>query len=925
MEQTTIFDMMYPKYKIAKPIRLIELFAGYGSQALALKYLDVPFEHWRTCEWAVKSIQAYKDIHFTDKKTRNNYIGVSKETLVEMLYEKGISSNYNEPMTREQIERLSYEQLTNILDNIMITNNLVNIQQVKGKDLEIVDTDKYDYIMTYSFPCFTKDSLVLTDNGYKNINKIKVGDKVITHKNHYEKVTNTFDNGIHDIYKINAMGVDEIKTTANHKFYVREMYRKGHTPKRYFKEPKWKETIFLNKKDYLGIPINKYSKIPNYNNLPTNKELFWWVVGRYFGDGWYKTKNAIIICCAKNELEEITRKLDNIFKYKVYEDKSTYKVYITLTNLGEFVLMFGKGAINKHLNNIVTDLPVNLLEEFLKGYFSADGCKVGKIYKATTISRELAYGIGMCIAKVYKMPYKIYKCIRPKKYIIEGREVNQHNTYQIVFKKEKCKQDKAFYEDNYIWYPIKEISYIGKENVYDIEVENDHSFTIQNTIVHNCQDLSLAGKGKGMSDTSTRSGMLWEVERILTECKELGTMPQVLLMENVPQVHSLDNMPDFHKWQVRLEELGYKSYWQDLIATDYGIPQTRNRCFMVSILGDYSYTFPQPKSLKLKLKDMLEDNVDEKYYLSDKMINYCLGVNQKESKFPRGERFLQSLKTTNEKGIANTINTNAGNRPVDNFITEKEYIGTYDYAQSNTLRPTNESRTHIDSEVSGALLASGNHNGILIKNATKQGYLIAEDGDGVDISTRMEYHRGTVQKGKTQTLTTMGGENNGVVVADTLKRDLCNKLIQDGLVEEGDVVKHSYTQQIMDGNKKCVEKNDGNMITLTTRGDCVGVCVTEKPQVIGGFGKIGSTGQFHQQNRVYDDNVAISVTTAFNPFYKDNLRIRKLTPRECFRLMGVKDEDFDKVRKSQSDASLYHLAGDSIVVNVLMAIFKELL
>ena len=67
--QQTIFDMLYPKYKITKPIRLIEFFAGYGSQALALKYLGVDFEHWRICEWAVKSIQAYKDIHFTNDNT----------------------------------------------------------------------------------------------------------------------------------------------------------------------------------------------------------------------------------------------------------------------------------------------------------------------------------------------------------------------------------------------------------------------------------------------------------------------------------------------------------------------------------------------------------------------------------------------------------------------------------------------------------------------------------------------------------------------------------------------------------------------------------------------------------------------------------------------------------------------------------------
>lgn len=151
MTQTTIFDVMYPKYKITKPIRLIELFAGYGSQALALKYLGVPFEHWKICEWAIKSIQAYKDIHFDNESAI--LVGLNKEQEVERLYKQGISSNYNEPMTKEQIQRLSYQQIYDITANNLITHNLVNIQNVKGKDLEIVDTDKYEYIMTYSFPC----------------------------------------------------------------------------------------------------------------------------------------------------------------------------------------------------------------------------------------------------------------------------------------------------------------------------------------------------------------------------------------------------------------------------------------------------------------------------------------------------------------------------------------------------------------------------------------------------------------------------------------------------------------------------------------------------------------------------------------------------------------------------------------------------
>ena len=149
MEQQTIFDMLYPKFKIDKPIRLIELFAGYGSQALALKYLGVNFEHWKICEWAVKSIQAYKDLHFTDVDVELNP-NRTKEEMIEFLYQKGISADYNKPMTKDQIKRLSEEQLKTIIKNIAITHNLVNIQQVKGKDLEIKDTYLLTYLLTPS-------------------------------------------------------------------------------------------------------------------------------------------------------------------------------------------------------------------------------------------------------------------------------------------------------------------------------------------------------------------------------------------------------------------------------------------------------------------------------------------------------------------------------------------------------------------------------------------------------------------------------------------------------------------------------------------------------------------------------------------------------------------------------------------------------
>jgi len=282
--QTSIFDMLYQHYKITKPIRLIEFFAGYGSQALALKYLNVDFEHYKICEWAVNSIQAYNDLHFQDYF---DYSGnIPDEKILDVLIELNVSVNYDDSATKEQLKRRNFRKIYN---NIIATKNLVDIKKVKGKDLEIVDKDKYDYILTYSFPC---------------------------------------------------------------------------------------------------------------------------------------------------------------------------------------------------------------------------------------------------------------------------------------------------------------------------------------------QDLSLAGNRKGMSDASTRSGLLWEVDRILCELSEVNQLPQILLMENVPQVHSQENIDDFNKWQLKLERLGYKNYVKDLVATDYEIPQTRNRCFMISLLGNYNYVFPKIKPLKRTVKDFLDDKVDKKYFLSSESL-FC--------------------------------------------------------------------------------------------------------------------------------------------------------------------------------------------------------------------------------------------------------------------------------------------------------------
>jgi DNA (cytosine-5)-methyltransferase 1 len=402
MEQISMFDLLMPTFKINKPLRLIEFFAGYGSQALALKYLGAKFEHWKICEWALPSIIAYASLHrnelaFYDKDFSQQ---LSKNEIAEYLFKKGVSIDYNQPATLDQLKRVTESKLRLCYNAIQCTHNLVDISRVKGKNLDIEETDKYTYLLTYSFPC---------------------------------------------------------------------------------------------------------------------------------------------------------------------------------------------------------------------------------------------------------------------------------------------------------------------------------------------QDLSLAGKGKGMEKGSgTRSGLLWEVERILSECE---IRPQVLVMENVTQVHGAGNEEHFKQWMLRLEEMGYQSYWNDMSATEYGIPQTRNRTFMVSVLGDYNYKFPKKTKLKLRLKDMLESNVDEKFYLSQKMIEYISAVGggitqttiqkstsksqdhlqQSKTKgqeqqitcprsFPeefdlsgiekpsfnevydklKNSNFQQQKNRIQEQEVCDTLLARDYKDP--KCIVEKEIVGTYDYAQSDTFR-----------------------------------------------------------------------------------------------------------------------------------------------------------------------------------------------------------------------------------------------
>lgn len=541
-------------------------YAGYGSQALAFKYLGVPFESYKIAEFAVKSIQAYKDMHFTDDNTDYSE-SLTKDEIINYLYTKGISADYNQPMAFEQIKRLAEPKQRQIYNNIKATHNLVSVCKVKGEDLEITDTDKYCYIVTYSFPC---------------------------------------------------------------------------------------------------------------------------------------------------------------------------------------------------------------------------------------------------------------------------------------------------------------------------------------------QDLSNAGKGLGMGrDCGTRSGLLWEVERLLKELHEDNKpLPQVLLMENVPEVIGKKNIKHFAEWVKTLDELGYKSKWQLLNAKDYEIPQNRNRCFMVSILGDYYYDFPQPKPLKLRLKDMLEDNVDEKYYLSNKTIEMFVKHTEKKQAEGCGFKF----EPTDGTRCAKCISTRAGSRTDDNFIKCEQVAqikGAYESSNrvysvdglcstintcgGGNLEPKIIQRPHgynqgAELEDCPSITVSSWQENNLLKEPIK---IMEVNNKTICLNSKVD--------GKQPSLTNRVYDSNGCSTAITTSSFFMGSILEEPT--------ERFYQQAL----KTAQENDCD------NGDIIDA----------------------YNGKVNKDGVSPTVTTRPEGFKTailpiQDYRIRKLTPKECFRLMGVKDEDYKRVAKNQSNSSLYHLAGDSLVTILFAALIAQM-
>lgn len=400
-----------------------------------------------------------------------------------------------------------------------------------------------------------------------------------------------------------------------------------------------------------------------------------------------------------------------------------------------------------------------------------------------------------------------------------------------------------------------------------------------------CQDFSNARLQKGGEEGSgTRSSLLWECRRAIVAKK-----PKFLLMENVAALVSQKFIKTFNKWQEELARYGYTNFAQVLNAKDYGIPQNRERIFLVSVLGEAWYNFPQPFKLEKRLKDVLETNVDEKYYLSDKILKGFMKTSADKS---HGHNFTPKDGADGECNIR----TAPGSRVDDNFIKE---VGRISSSQnSRVINPDGISYAMANGEKDGAPKIVEQCDNLFVANITHVRHFAPNMSSGTGYSEYdildVYYSNGECEQVKIYTWY----ESKENIIKDFLIALRYRITPTDKVISLLFEALRGYVPN---------EYFD----TDTT------ICLNSKVD-----GKQPSL-----EHRIYDSSgISTAITTGFHPSVATpKYRIRKLSPRECFRLMDVDEVVIDKIQAAGiSNSQQYKLAGNSIVVACLEKIFEQM-
>lgn len=487
-----------------------------------------------------------------------------------------------------------------------------------------------------------------------------------------------------------------------------------------------------------------------------------------------------------------------------------------------------------------------------------------------------------------------------------------------------------------------------------------------------CQDISVAGKGAGIKE-GTRSGLLFEVERLLITASENGNLPKYLLLENVKNLVSKKFKADFDRWLYFLSSLGYTNYWQILNAKDYGIPQNRERVFCVSIRGEHKpFKFPEKRELKLRLRDMIDAVVDEKYYLKESTIRSIVNssFNSRRDSIRKGDDVAYTILARDFKGpqCVQVGEVVGGKWDKMHDISRRVY-------EPDGISPTVHCQQGGNTELKIAenfVLGGGEEDPVIVAMRGRNPDNPSDRTKGAPLEQRLEAN----EQGLCNSLTTVQ-KDNLVMEKKRGSKEYVARRYKEFIEEKGYIPEMfvAYNKQevadiapTITGQCSCPsgssavlkletdevkvlapnnwghKAGDGTATRERRETDIVPALQANAGQTQQSYLKIKVATKQGYEMAEQGDYVNITFPSSKakrgrvgrgiaqtltcgdgNAIVTENVRIRKLTPRECLRLMGWKDEQIDKIEAAKVSATQqYRQAGNGIVVQVLEFIFKAL-
>lgn len=801
--------------------------------------------------------------------------------------------------------------------------NLGNINEVNEK--EIAD---FNFICGGS-PCFVKGTKILTKTGYVNIEDILVGDYVLTHKNRYRRVLRKGHNENKDTFEVHVLGMPVITATENHPFMICQKNSDGS-----FTEPKEKMVKDLDKKkDYICSPVIQ----DNYNVFDLSYEDCYMLGFLYSKCKFYIGKNngkSEYVGYAKFNKVNSEVNLNILNKYGYVDSTENimcYKYYIRNQDfLSKVINDISFNQIVNPLSAYTSLSPVNFdllklspkhLSYFLKGFFDDRYFvkkKSNNRYYISISDYETALFIQLVYQKTFNKKLNIYT--RKNKTTKKDGTVSTTHSYLVILEEKisiltSNHNGKNIQNKDYVYYPINKIVPTNKkETVYNLEVNEDNTYSANNVYVHNCQDFSIAGQQQGAmwlchncgykynplevhyskrkscphcnseNIEKTRSSLLVEWLRII-EHKH----PKWGIYENVKNIFGIHFKDLFIMFINELFEYGYNVYFKMLNAKHFGVPQNRERIYLVFIQKDLDngkFSFPESFDNGLRLNDFLQENVDKKYYLSEPKTKILLdNISNKENTLNTMQGGNLEPKVL-LKTPAQTKRTNIPISGIDKSINNTRFI---DYANCITA---SENRGVSNRKCEGTAVLS----------------LEFKDVNPTDTPEKLKLSAivPCIAASRGRYL-----ENNDNITEQQLELNItgnCNTITtftKDNLVIE---------------DKKYIDNISDNKVGIKRAYNYF----FDKHNYVPTFFNTYNAYEIKDFCPTLTANCGNTNTTSTVLIKETCYAIRKLTPEECFTLMGFDVDDCLNARNvGISDCQLYKQAGNSIVVDVLFYIFMQ--